>query len=181
MGVKQLVTIATVAGALLGTSAVWPQQLDIPKTLYLESVRLALDQASNPGLSGVHFKVADTDRFLRTVGGWLQGVAQDPEYLRATQDEAAVGFTQPKGWTGTAQSLATSKEQKYNGYVIFTDFQPALPITPLHEAIHAFTFAIDGGDIDRDKYGGPEYLSSGFRDLLSGLRKRDAALCEILD
>jgi hypothetical protein len=174
-----------------GIAAAATAPVPIPKNLYLESVRFAMDQVDGTGISAEYFVIADKERFLATVGGWLAGVAQDPDYLRHvdllpwaksfvwTQKLTMEGLTQPKGWTGTAQGIGSPQEWKYDGFVILANFQPASPVTPFHESIHAFTYAINGGNIDLDSYGGPEFISSGYRNVLGSLRKRDATIEEI--
>jgi len=169
-----------------------PEPLLIPKHLYMQSVRFAIEQMEREGLSADHLVLADKEMFLTAVDGWLEGVAQDPGYLRhldvlpwfaswwKAQQLTMEGFTQPKGWTGVAQSLPTPQEIGYNGFIVLADFQPQDPVTPFHEAIHAFTFAIDGGDIDLDAYGGPEFLSKGYRDLLRRAEEYDQRFCSIV-
>lgn len=188
-----LLAIFLSPGASAAIPAQDPEPLVIPKVLYLQSVRFAIEQVERDGLSQMHLVLADKERFLTTVDGWLEGVAQDPGYLRhlnllpwikswfKAQSLSMVGFTQPKGWTGFAQALPTPQENAYNGFIILADFQPQKPVTPFHEAIHAFTFAIDGGDIDLDSYGGPEFLSSGYRNLLGRVKEYDSQFCAIIE
>jgi len=171
-----------------------PDGVIIPKYLFMQSVRFAIEQSERSGLSSRYFSIAEKERFLGTVNQWLAGVAEDSEYLRylvSIKDYpesffwrpklTLEGFTQPKGWTGLAQAIGSTQSYKYNGFIILNNFQPQNPTTPFHEAIHAFAYAVGAGELDNDHHGGPEFISAGFRSTLSILRKRDGDFCRILD
>lgn len=147
------------AGALAA-----PRFIDKDTFLTQVEAHLARGDLRENTLVGNFFHTGDRAVFIATVRGWLAGVVVDPGYLQATQGKDVPGFTQPAGWTGFAQSLVQSLENKYNGHIVLSQYDPAVEqdaVTAVHEAMHAYAFA-KGLSIDNDDYGGPEFLSNQF-------------------
>lgn len=151
-----------------------------------------MENSRSRGISGQFFSIGDIPYFLNTVDGYLNGVHVDPDYLRRLAPSSATQWVQSffvnldpdQGYTqgkGADAGKHPSELSRYDGTVILVDLESLDNATAFHEAIHVFAFARRLGDLDRDDYGGPEYISKGFIDLLGRLRMLDRRIEDLAD
>lgn len=180
--VNQFVSLCALSILFLALPLSKAQSYPLDKKLFLAWVGDRMEKTN--GLSGQFFSIGNIPYFLKTVDGYLNGVHVDPDYLSRLASSNTtewlksffVNLDPDQGYTqgrGADAHKHPSELPGYDGTVILVDLDSLDNATAFHEAIHAFAFARRLGDLDRDEYGGPEYISKGFIDLLGRLRMID--------
>lgn len=178
----RLYAILTILMLCIASQTALAYRLD--KTLFLSYVEHRMQQTRTQGLSGAYFSIADIPRFIRTVDEYIHGVYIDPAYLSdlASTDTISYlksyvvnlqpdqGYTQGKG--GDANKHPSEKDA-FDGSIILVNTDTLDKPTAMHEAIHAFAFARHLGELERDDYNGPEFISGQLVGLMIRLHYLD--------
>ena len=153
--------------------------VEVDKREFIKVVRSRMMLAQGDGLWSQYFNLGDTDSFLNTVEGWVNGIAIDPAYL-VLVEAGGGGYTQFKGWSGYARVPFRAEESRYIGYIILHGLEAGnqqQATTAYHEAIHAYSFAVNAGKLHLDEYSGPEFISNQFiSEIIAKLRKEEIKL-----
>jgi len=160
------------------------QAYTLDKKLYMSWVQQRMELTRTTGLSSNYFSIGDIPGFIASVDDYLNGVYIDPGYLKRLASSNAREYYLPflynlkpdQGYTqgkGIDSDKHPSEQDKYDGSVILVNIDALEKPTAFHEAIHVFAFARRLGDLDRDEYKGPEFISGQFVDLLIRLHYLD--------
>jgi len=163
----------------------------LDKKLFLGWVEHRMLKTRTNGLSGRYFSIGKIPRFIATVNGYLDAVYVDQAYLKKLAPATALEYYLPyfhnlvadQAYTqgkGADANKHPSENDKYDGSIILVDIDKLNDATAFHESIHVFSFARKLGNLDMDKYNGPEFISSEFYGLLIRLHTMDKNLDQLI-
>jgi len=163
----------------------------LDKKLFLGWVEHRMLKTRTSGLSGKYFSIGEIPRFIATVDNYLNAVYVDEKYLKKLAPSSALQYYLPYFYNLVADQAYTqgkgadankhpSENDKYDGSIILVNIDKLNDPTAFHESIHIFSFARKLGDLDMDKYNGPEFISSQFYGLLIRLHTMDRSLDNLI-